>query len=77
MNEAISVTGLFGASSVLAYFFYFYLNSGSDDDNRYWYWDATVTFIWVDASQSDDRVALGRGHYSQLPNSADIARTLD
>ena len=56
-------------TAVAAWGFYSLFYSDPQPEERYWYWDATVTFVWYDAPDTDKDYALGRGRYKiRLPN---------
>jgi len=68
-KKAFGLVVFFSATIVLTYLLYLAFFSGPDKEKRYWYWDATVTFVWYDGAESGDEYALGKSRYKiRLPN---------
>lgn len=69
MKESIGLVVFFSATIAISYLLYLAFFSSPDTERRYWYWDATVTFVWYDGSGSGKDYALGKSRYKvRLPN---------
>jgi hypothetical protein len=61
----------FAISIGLAFLIYLAFFSDPKPEPRYWYWDATVTFIWYEGAESGKAYALGKSRYKvRLPNGS-------
>ena len=48
---------------------YYFISFAGERDENYIFWDATVTFVWIDASEATKDYGVGRGRYEvRLPN---------
>lgn len=77
VSDGLRIGALFGVTAMACVLWYFLFFSDEADEKRYWYWDATVILVWIDASKQDSNYGVGRGRYEvRLPNGNHVvART--
>ena len=69
LRQLFAAIAFFAATAAISVLIYFAFFAKPPKEKRYWYWDATVTFVWYDSTDSDQDYALGKGRYKiRLPN---------
>jgi hypothetical protein len=74
LRGAIGFIVFFGISIAVSYFLYVAFYAEPEKEKRYWYWDATVSFVWYDSEKTGKSFALGKSRYKvRLPNGDHVA----
>lgn len=69
IGNLLRATLFFAVTIAVTWLIYVVFFSSPPDEKRYWYWDATIIFVWYDAPDSEVDYVLGKGRYKVLlPN---------